>query len=506
MKLNSHIIIGDLDELVVSSKIIDDVLTRKLAYPVLYSQDLCLKENILYIAESCKLPENINYTGSPCLACVGQPPNFYYEQKINIIVVPSDTSIMTLFNKVLSIFNAYNEIQDYMQNIINRDLPIEEFSRIIEKVFHNPCCLSDRYSHVWFCSIPNEKFEEYYMRIGNDIYLSNEQINLLKMDEEYTHTIKNRIPGIYSACNYGFRTLYQNVFLSDQFYARLSIEEINKTFTDRDIALIYMMQEYLQFYLEKKNLKNFLVLDELDDVVIALIRDQLVSDKTIEESLSIKGWKMRDLYFSIFVEASANDIRNNTLIALSLQMSSLLPNIYSLVYENSIYILINLSKPIITKQDALKIILPTLRDNYFKAGISMSFEDFRDLRSYFCQSQKLIDIGKTIYPDFWYFDSANHILDFFITYAVGDLKPHAFYPEGLVRLIKYDDINGTEYVALLRTYLETNLSPLKSSKLLFMHRNTFLYRLDRIKELLGMNLDDYNERLLLSICLKLMQK
>jgi DNA-binding PucR family transcriptional regulator len=36
-----------------------------------------------------------------------------------------------------------------------------------------------------------------------------------------------------------------------------------------------------------------------------------------------------------------------------------------------------------------------------------------------------------------------------------------------------------------------------------MHRNTFLYRIGRIKELLGMDLDDPDTRLLLRIILKL---
>lgn len=42
----------------------------------------------------------------------------------------------------------------------------------------------------------------------------------------------------------------------------------------------------------------------------------------------------------------------------------------------------------------------------------------------------------------------------------------------------------------LRVYLEQHLSATQAARELFIHRSTFLYRLDRIKEILQSELDD----------------
>ena len=46
----------------------------------------------------------------------------------------------------------------------------------------------------------------------------------------------------------------------------------------------------------------------------------------------------------------------------------------------------------------------------------------------------------------------------------------------------------------LRTYLENDRNPAKTSEILDIHRSTLLYRISRIKELTGLNTDNSRER------------
>ena len=58
---------------------------------------------------------------------------------------------------------------------------------------------------------------------------------------------------------------------------------------------------------------------------------------------------------------------------------------------------------------------------------------------------------------------------------------------------------------LLRTYLihERNIS--QTAKLLYMHRNSVIYRISRIRELLNVDLDNPDIRLLLLISFKVLE-
>ena len=62
----------------------------------------------------------------------------------------------------------------------------------------------------------------------------------------------------------------------------------------------------------------------------------------------------------------------------------------------------------------------------------------------------------------------------------GDMLCH----EGLLKLRQMDEKNHIEYVPTLKTYLEQHLSATQAAKHMFIHRSTFLYRIERIREIL----------------------
>lgn len=73
--------------------------------------------------------------------------------------------------------------------------------------------------------------------------------------------------------------------------------------------------------------------------------------------------------------------------------------------------------------------------------------------------------------------------------------------EKLRKLEEYDHANGTYLQDTLVAYYMSGFSVSKSAEALFIHRNSLQYRLNKIQELLGMELDDYMEYLELVNCI-----
>lgn len=71
-------------------------------------------------------------------------------------------------------------------------------------------------------------------------------------------------------------------------------------------------------------------------------------------------------------------------------------------------------------------------------------------------------------------------------------------------LVEYDKEKGTDLVLTLTKYFETQGNLKEMSEELFIHYNTVVYRLQRIREITGIDLDDYEERLNLQIALKIL--
>lgn len=80
-----------------------------------------------------------------------------------------------------------------------------------------------------------------------------------------------------------------------------------------------------------------------------------------------------------------------------------------------------------------------------------------------------------------------------------------FYAETLEPAVRYDSRYGTDLVLTLLTYLQNDASTSRTASLLFAHRHTIRYRLDRVKELTGLDVERSEDRERLMLGIKAMQ-
>lgn len=76
-----------------------------------------------------------------------------------------------------------------------------------------------------------------------------------------------------------------------------------------------------------------------------------------------------------------------------------------------------------------------------------------------------------------------------------------FQEEALGKLLTYDKMHNSNLIQTLDAFFAANCSPKEAASILDVHRNTVLYRLDRIGNISGMDLDDPDTRLRLHLAL-----
>lgn len=116
-----------------------------------------------------------------------------------------------------------------------------------------------------------------------------------------------------------------------------------------------------------------------------------------------------------------------------------------------------------------------------------------NLRRQYVQAKTALDVGSRKKPYLWIHYFGQVALTYILEQATRRLPGTMICHEGLLELKKHDKENQTQYMETLRVYLEQHLSATQAARELFIHRSTFLYRLDRIKEILQSELDDPEE-------------
>lgn len=138
------------------------------------------------------------------------------------------------------------------------------------------------------------------------------------------------------------------------------------------------------------------------------------------------------------------------------------------------------------------------------AGISRSGQGLASLREAYREAKDAVSI-------------ANELGDREKTTFYGDLKLYQlllalkernlehlrrFYGETLGPLVEHDRSKQGDLIRTLNGFFEANGNLAKAATDLDVHRNTLVYRLERISELTGLNLDDADNRLILHLALK----
>ena len=148
-------------------------------------------------------------------------------------------------------------------------------------------------------------------------------------------------------------------------------------------------------------------------------------------------------------------------------------------------------------------ILYRKKDTDFQIGIGKSVEGYQRLKeSYHEASQaiKYIEIIRQVTGD--KNKSVVHYsnLGFFQIFGkIDDMTElERCIPDTLKKLYLYDDEHKGELITTLQMYLRNNQSIKKTAGAMFVHYRTISYRLEKIKQISGINFDDANEVLAVS--------
>ena len=92
---------------------------------------------------------------------------------------------------------------------------------------------------------------------------------------------------------------------------------------------------------------------------------------------------------------------------------------------------------------------------------------------------------------------------------LADQKEEEIYPgfveETLGNLIRYDQENGTDYLKILIAYFENECSIINTASSLYCHKNTMTYKINKIKEIMGCEILDNENRMKIMISIHIMK-
>lgn len=167
-------------------------------------------------------------------------------------------------------------------------------------------------------------------------------------------------------------------------------------------------------------------------------------------------------------------------------------------YDKNLVLLINYEKEDEINKEDIKIIKDELVERidkfYFNIGSGVYIKEVTEIAESYQQASYVLDfLEATERKNIIYYYKQLGIMR--LLWKINQEELKEFTTEYLAKLIEYDKGNSTEWLDTLGVYLEEGGSIQQAAKRLFIHPNTMSYRVKRIKEILGIDLQDQEVQL-----------
>ena len=299
----------------------------------------------------------------------------------------------------------------------------------------------------------------------------------------------------------------------------ITITEENRELTELDYmaienAIINLQYGFLSEFAQDEEKKTY----QRD--IIHNILNGLLSSKEMTEAAAQLGMKESDTYRVVDFHTITKNVQRkytkeqlHEVGVIEGELMHLLPD--ALIYRNMDQIVmiqqvdsdqteLEYQKEMEEIEEVIqRSILYRKKDTDFQIGIGKSVEGYQRLKeSYYEASQaiKYIEIIRQVTGDKNKSVVQYSNLGFFQIFGkVDDMTElERCIPETLKKLYLYDDEHKGELITTLQMYLRNNQSIKKTASAMFVHYRTISYRLEKIKQISGINFDNANEVLAVS--------
>ena len=324
--------------------------------------------------------------------------------------------------------------------------------------------------------------------------------SILNTQPEFAESFHTRgvqpYPNPYSGLMY-----YYNIFHEKEYLARIVATFPEQPFFQGMVRLF----SYLAPFVERAYLRYHQNRNPLPDKTRLLnLLKTLLEGKPLPDSLTLLdtldhfGWQAQNCYQVIQLaldEYGGNTISRGYFCA---QFSQTFPSCIAFQLDGRILAVRNLSaEP--PDMDFDRDFPCFLRDNLCRAGVSRQAAGIHRLRELALEARDAMAFGRQKNSTFWCWHFSDYTLDYLKAHMVRQYSADQLEHPALALLREYDRQNRSSLYPTLEMYVRQRFSASAAAAALYIHRSTFLHRLDRIQTLAKLDFTDEKLRLWLTL-------
>lgn len=464
-----------------------------------------MNEHIVLV-DSADLHNCLSRVQRAVIICLA-PPSYDVsgmEGSNDLIILNDPMSHRLAFNILNHILDDYQEFEHKLNDILYTTHSFQDMIEVITETIELPLSLTDvNFRYIAYSSASGRYIDQYVTAsngLPEDIVVS------LQQNESF-----RRLEGITEAfVGEGAEPcVCKNIYHDGQYVGRLAvIIPDEETDTEYLKAIFDFAASYIEILYAQYNSFTNVSMEyrKVHDYMHLIFRRQpadrrafltLMHHLQIEESdaLAVVNLLPRHQESSLYSSAFTCE-----------HLERIFPGCFCISLEESIIILIsNTYYQRKTGKNFSKELEKELQNHHYIAGISRIFHSLTIFEMLFAARRQALyaleqmDQSETTPASqtTCFFD--DYALSYLLQHGASDTNFQQNCHPALIALKEHDEQNATEYLKTLRTYMDANMNAVAAANRLYIHRSSFINRMERIHKLVQLDLNDPNERLYINL-------
>lgn len=443
-------------------------------------------------------------------------------------------------SKIISIFNEKSsgrydllnrrtlDIHNHLFTIALEGGGIERISSMLTETVGNPVLFLDQ---DW-------NLLHYTEHANNPLPLTN-CLKLLKngpvFHKEFTESIpknisemKKIIKRIYDVDDFKVKCRILPVAVSNFIYGYIVVWQTVQELTEFDYIALEQASPIMALEMIKAKEIEDVKLKIRHDFFDDLLTGKITSSETIQTLCNLHGLNFTFMYYCIVIHIEYGELdKYDDMVARKFQFDHNIKKCIELVYEhankangeitcfhrsNRLIILVgqNNNRASISineaKQyayDVQSLLSKQISNTTFLMGIGRQYSSINSIHKSFSEANEAIRLLQKFNEKDRVAHFEDHSVYHFLDTNIKDIELDDFFMKCLGKLYEHDTMHSTSYLTTLENYFMTNLNISETAKVMFLHRNTLIYRIEKIKEIMDTDLKNSEELFQIQLALKI---
>ena len=460
-----------------------------------------IRNDVVYFSKASLVPESVG--DGDFFNCVIQGPSGgeHLEScpNVNLIWLAEDTNFFSLYNSIQAVFLEDRDLTAATRKLLEAHFSNQGLQYLIEEaasILNNPIVVVDtsyRYiaHHLGLAPDDESAFAATIKReLSNEMVLD-EAVVYIRDSHIDSEIARQKGPYVRFDERLGHNTMIQAVMVRGICVAHIMMVEYHREFTDLDREVFIRLGSFVSQELQKSELWGPTTGEMGSYFLENLINDSSPSAAVTNRRLKALNFHPKPLLFVFCFHAPGEGLSQMQAERIAAQLSPILHHsLYTRHHQQLVAIITRDLDEGISEHTEMKV-----RDvaalNGLTVGVSNSFRSLTETRLAYQQARTAIRLGGLaagLIDDGGYYRYSDYAYLHMMSLAGRRTNLLHLCQPALLDLLEYDETHGGELMDTLFCYLQVAGSTSRASQLLTLHKNTMLYRLGRIRKVLGMNL------------------